>query len=76
MYAVIEGGIVVGLSETDLTTYTALEVVPCDETVAVGDFWDGFFFTEGDPPPDPPPTNEELDTRLSALEASIDGGTF
>jgi hypothetical protein len=75
MYAVIEGGIVVGLSETDLTTYTALEVVPCDATVEVGDLWDGFVFTEG-VPPELPPTNEELDTRVAALEASIDGGVF
>ena len=45
MYAVIEGGIVVGLSETDLTTYTDLQVVQTEEAISVGDAWDGMVFT-------------------------------
>jgi len=74
MFAVIEAGTVVGLSETDLTTYTALTVVPCDPTVQVGDLWDGVTFTEGPPPPADPPTNAELDARLAAVEAIVLGG--
>jgi hypothetical protein len=76
MFAAIENGIVVGLSETDLTNYTSLLVVPCDNTVSVGDLYDGDVFTQGPPEPEPPPDNEELDSRLIALETSVNGGDF
>ena len=50
MYAVIENGVVVGLTETDITALTANLVVSCDNTVELGDLYDGSVFTAGPGP--------------------------